>query len=80
MVDSICKSDAREVVRNILQRYSCSKYEETHCSTKELEHDLVRIMDSFMRERDSVQEMHDAWLRINKSIRDEKTFFQRIFG
>lgn len=71
--------EAREIVRGILQKYSCSKYEETHCSTKELERDLVGIMESYIRSEQDTREMHEAWLRIQGNKERSKTFMQRLF-
>jgi len=55
---------ATEIVKDILVNYSCPKYEETICRTKDLERDLVSIVDKLLRERDSIEEIHNAWLRM----------------
>lgn len=55
---------AADIVESVLVKYSSPDGRETCCSKQELKRDLVRIMEGFIRERDSIQEMHDAWLRL----------------
>jgi len=72
--------DAEEIVESILVKYSSPDGRETCCSKAELKRDLVRIMEGFIRERDSIQEMHDAWLWIQKDREKNKTFMQKLFA
>lgn len=72
--------DAREIVKSILHKYSCSNYTETHCSTQDLERDLVCVMESILRQERQTREMHEAWLSLQQKYGQEKTLFQRLFA
>lgn len=72
---------AEEIVEAVLVKYSSPDGRETCCSKQELKRDLVRIMKGFVRERDSIQQMHDAYLRMGAlEYQDKRPFLQRVLG
>lgn len=72
------KLTSEDIVEGVLHKYSSG--DETHCRKSELKRDLVRIMESYRREAESVQQMHDAWLRLTGDKERNKTFWQRMWA
>lgn len=72
--------NAAQIVEAILMKYSSPEHDETHCRMSELRRDLVRVIEGYERQRDDIQEMHDAWLRVQRLQHEGRSWLQRLFA
>lgn len=56
--------DGYEIAKSILVKYSSPDMTETLCSTEDLIKDFGRIIDQQNRRIESIQDYHEAWMRI----------------
>lgn len=73
--------DAEEIIESVLNKYSSPTGDETHCSKSELKRDLIHIIESFERERNDIQQVHEAYLRCARwNAEANKPLLQRLFN
>lgn len=58
---------AKDTAEAILIKYSNPDKDETHCRMSDLQEDIACVLESVMRSEEGVQEMHDAWLRLQRN-------------
>lgn len=63
---------AKDTAEAILIKYSNMDRDETHCRMSDLRDDIARVLESVMRSEEGVQEMHDAWLSLQRNIERKK--------